>query len=754
MKILLVCSEECESYLERFQKLEALSGHKVLKTTAKYDNPVLLDRMCDKHKIDAIVCSQQETMEAVLAAQPDFLPPNSRKQLTLDDYAGSLLGLRSGREFLVTGPLKRLRTVSHEKFVVSRYLTKLTAQGSWWRQTEFRWKEVTPENADEVMQRLAAARLLAVDIEVPWPQTDIRPISLCSYTGWYPESGTTETFVIEFLEPWHQEWMRRANDLAPPKVLQNGLFDSAYFLRWGMPLRNWYHDTFHLFHCWLSELPKRLDFITAFAVRKVRYWKDDGATDPKRYNAQDGWATMNALLALLQEIPEYAFRNYTEHEFPMVFPSLHAACEGILCDEVKFRKIAEEKQTEVERLLERLRRLVASPLYNPGSAKQNAKLFQLFGCGDLIKDPALGERENARRGTGKIQMQKAMARHPLNAAILGEVEAYKKAAKQVSTYFAPEKLWNGHILYSLNPGATDTGRAASSESAFDCGWQIQNIPNSDDSFKSCCVAPQGWHFGEADKAQSEARCVGYLSGEEALINLVESPHDYHSWNAAAFFGVPYESIYDESKKKTLNKQLRDLSKRTNHGANYNMGEAVMLDTMGPKKAAEAKRLLKLPTYMRLLDVCKHLLDQYNRTYPAVKGRWYASIVMAIERTGLLVSPLGWTRRFFGDVRGNKQDLNAAVAHAPQNLSVAVVNREWYRIWRETVYGSLRGRVRLKAQIHDSILFIYRDRKDAEAVLALMDTEVLVTGSDGVQRTMFVPSDLSANGGTSWADCKG
>jgi DNA polymerase I-like protein with 3'-5' exonuclease and polymerase domains len=548
--------------------------------------------------------------------------------------------------------------------------------------------------------------------------------------------------------------MRAANDTSPAKVLQNGLFDSTYFLRWGMPLRNWYHDTFHLFHSWLSELPKRLDFITSFTLRDIRYWKDDGATDKKRYCAMDGWATVNSLLAMLSEIPHYAFVNYTEHEFPMVFPSLHAACEGILCDVERFDTISQEKERQVEQSLERIRRLLASPLYNPGSWQQNSRLFQLLGCGDLVKDPNLSDRENARRGTGKIPTQKAAARHPLNGMILGLVEEYKKAAKQVSTYFAPEKLWNGHILYSLNPGGTDTLRAASSESAFDCGWQIQNIPNSDDSFKSCCVAPPGWHFGEADKAQSEARCVGYLSGEEALINLVESPHDYHSWNASAFFGVPYESIYDESKKKTLNKPLRDLSKRTNHGANYNMGEDVMLDTMGPKKVAQAKITLKLPSYMRLVDVCKYLLDQYNKTYPAVKGRWYASIIVAIERTGMLVSPLGWTRRFFGDPRGNKQDLNAAVAHAPQNLSVNVVNAEWYRVWRETVYGALRNRVRVKAQIHDSILFIYRERKDAEAVLALMDTKVLVTGSDGVQRTMFIPSDLSANGGSSWADAKG
>jgi DNA polymerase I-like protein with 3'-5' exonuclease and polymerase domains len=492
-------------------------------------------------------------------------------------------------------------------------------------------------------------------------------------------------------------------------------------------------------------------------LRDIRFWKNDGKGTGEeglhRYCALDGWGTINTLLAILDECPHWAVANYLHHEFKMVFPALHANAEGILCDTARFKTIAAEKEAEVEKQLERLQYLVASPLYNPGSSKQNTQLFRLLGCGDLAKDPKLSERANARRGTGKIPTQKAAARHPLNGLLLGLAADYRAAVKQVTTYFDASKLWNDTILYTLNPGGTETGRAACSESSYDCGWQIQNIPGADDSFKQCCIAPPGWLIAEVDKAQSEARCVGYLSGEEALIDLVESPNDYHSWNASAFFGIPYEQIYDNAKQKQLNKPLRNLAKRTNHGANYNMGAEVMLDTMGPKTVAQAKITLKLAAYMKLKEVCQFLLDRYSATYPAVKGRWYASIITTIESSGLLVSAFGWTRRFFGDPRGNKQDLNSAVAHAPQNLSVAVVNREWYRVWRETVYGSLKGRVRVKAQIHDSLLFIYKTRPDAEAVHALMDTRVDVTGSDGIRRSMFIPSDLSAPGVSRWSEIK-
>ena len=65
-------------------------------------------------------------------------------------------------------------------------------------------------------------------------------------------------------------------------------------------------------------------------------------------------------------------------------------------------------------------------------------------------------------------------------------------------------------------------------------------------------------------------------------------------------------------------------------------------------------------------------------------------------------PIWMDTQIFGDPKNNKQHLNSAVAHEPQNLSVAVINKEWYRIWRETIYGKLVGRVRIKAQIHDSL----------------------------------------------------
>ena len=700
---------------------------------------------CKQAGVSGIVCSNQEFLEKLLHAQPDFIAPNNRRGLTLDDYQGSfLLTPREKIPVVIINPLANLVTQSYAKFVARRFVQKLTRPQQWFQQTQFTWEIADPTTIAAVFARWETeAAIIAIDIETPI-ENPLRAINCVGYAAYFPATGTTESLVIPFTDMFWHSWVGRFNSLPQPKVFQNGLYDNLYFMRWGVPVSNWLFDTQHLFHSWYSELPKRLDFITAFALRTVRYWKDDGKSgnlkDYYRYNAQDCWATLNSFMALARECDAFAFTNYLE-EFPLVFPCLTCEMEGVANDQKAFATVRALKEQEVITKQRELEVMLAAPGFNVNSSVQKKQLFKVLGVGHLPD-------------TAKASMLKAQAAHPLNNRILGQLVEIVGARKLLSTYFVEEKLFHGRWHYKINPAGTDTGRLASSESSYWCGLQIQNIPRGD-AVKQCFVSDPGWLLCEIDKAQSEARCVGYLSGEEKLIELVESPKDYHAWNAQAFFGVPYETIYDEEKKKTLNKELRDLSKRTNHGANYNMGPGVMLDTMGPKAVSKAKAVLRLPASWNLRKVCEFLLQRYEATYPKVKGLLYDTVIKEIEFTGRLTSPLGWVRVFFSKPsRANKPALNAAVAHGPQNLSVAIINKEFYAVWREQIYGTLQGKIRIKAQIHDSIFFQYRKNclDVPEIVCGLMQTAVTIKGADWVTRVMKIPSDVS-KGKTRWSELK-
>lgn len=707
-------------------------------------------------KVDGIVCTNQEFLVKLLHRQLDFTPPNNRRGLTLDDYQGSLMLMPQSRIPVVfLNPLNNLVTVPWATPAAKRFISKVIPGEKWFPQTTFTWELATPENLPGILRRWEEQSvIISVDIETIVDDPD-RRISCVGYCAYFPHIHQTQCLVIPFTDMFFRSYVQKFNSLPQPKIFQNGLYDNLYFMRWGCPVYNWLYDTQHMFHSMFSEYPKRLDFITSYALRDTRYWKDDGKSgnlqDYYRYNARDCWATLNSFLSLVADAEPYAFANYLK-EFPLVFPCLHSEMEGFNWDEVRAKEVSEAKRLDVEKREAAFTKLIAAPNFNINSPPQVKKLFKVLGCGAL-------------ETTGAADMLKAQASSPLNNRILSELVAIKKEKKLLSTYFVETKFWNGRLYYKLNPAGTDTGRLASSASSFWCGLQIQNIPRGD-AVKQCILSDPGWLLCEIDKAQSEARCVGYLSGETALIELVEGPHDYHSWNAAQFFGVPYEQIYDEVTGKQLDKNLRDLAKRTNHGANYNMGDTMMLATMGPKKVAHAKLILRLPPSMTLKQVCAYMLGVYEKTYPRVKGLWYDSIIKEVTMTGRIVSPRGWTRIFFGvPSRSNKPMLNAAVAHPPQNLSVDIINEEFYNVWRASVYGSyykstqliscdLRNKIRIKAQIHDSIFFQYRQEfpELPNVVAGIMNTTVPVIGADKVLRNMFIPSDISA-GKRRWSELK-
>jgi hypothetical protein len=674
---------------------------------------------------------------------------------------------------VVLNPLEHLRTVPYGRFLAERFLSKVLAPDKWLPDIEFKWKEVTHDTAYAVQLRLAEANVIATDIETPTTgeRAEQRCINCVGYAAMFSSRETSEItiecYVFPF-EEWAHGYIRNINDNAVPKVTQRGIYDNCYFLRWGVPLRSWYWDTYYLFHSWLSELPKDLALVAAFNVRKIRYWKDDGKSgsleDYYRYNALDCYGTLCSLLGIIRDAPDWAIVNYTEHEFPVVFPCIHCEMEGFAVDEERFHKVFAEKMEEKYKELLQIQTMVGGPCdklplqkrkvtkdgvsrmvdvitcFNPNSPKQVFDVFRILGLSSL-------------GSTDKAAVLKARAAHPLADRVIGAISDWKSNAKIVSNYLQEYKLWNGRLYYQLDPGGTDTGRLASKASNYWCGFQIQNIPR-DDSIKQFLVADPGWQLGEGDNAQSEARCVGYLSGETKLIEVVEGPHDFHSINASAFFGVPYEKIYNDEAKKTLDKPLRDLSKRTNHGANYNMQEGVMLDTMGPKYVADAKRLLRLPANLPLRKVCKYCLDVYDRTYPRVRKDWYEYLIQTVRVSGLLVSPLGWTRRFFGKPADNKRDLNLTVAHSPQNLSVGSINKCFVKLWREQIYGDLCGKFRLKAQIHDSILFQFRIGAEdvPNRVQEYMRQEIMVTDCFGVERLMKLPVDMNS-GKHRWSELK-
>ena len=423
-----------------------------------------------------------------------------------------------------------------------------------------------------------------------------------------------------------------------------------------------------------------------------------------------------------------------------------------------------EQRTKIKgRITEKsgsLEKLTATRNFNSNSPKQVKELLTILGCGDL-------------ESSDEKNLKKAILRHPLNSRILNQILDIRGDRKLVSTYLRSDeditatskrgaKEYNERILYALNPHGTDTGRLASREHHFWCGLRVQNIPRGED-VKRTIKSDPGFLFGECDLEQAESRDTAFISGDAALIRAVSGTHDFHSVNASSFFGVPYASIYSNELKKTLDKSLRDLAKRVNHGANYLMGPDVLIDTMGEDKVLEARRLLNLPRTYSLRQVAEYLLAQFHKTYPALSRTFYPWVVHQVTTTSLLksqatyiVSPEiesvgynrlewysqvgGWTRHCFGNPSKNKLDKNAYVAHVPQSLNAMTLNKAYMDVFYNVALKYPRD-FKLCAQIHDSILFQYRTGHEhlAEEVKKRMEIPVRIVGCDGITREFVVPA---------------
>lgn len=713
-----------------------------------------LDMYCSKRNVTRVVSTNTKILQKLLELQG-----NNKSNPSLSNYQGSVFTY-AGKEIVFISPLKQLFTVTYGKFIAARFISKVCAPASWKESTDFDWHLLTPGTVENAYHRFQDAFAIAIDIETLRQNLAIRCIG---FTAVFI-SGTgriyTESCVLPIDSMWSVTWMRKFCDLPAQKIFQNGKYDASYLLRYNSPPRNWLWDTAHFMHSWYSELPKDLAFLNAFFLRKAVYWKDLAETNDLheyyRYNALDTWATANVWIQQITSAPDWAKRNYLL-EFPLVYPCLLAELTGIKRDSSKLHSARSEVDEAETKHLTSLRNMLGSKSFNPGSPVQVKLLLKILGCGDL-------------ESTNEKDLAKASLRHPLNQKIISTILEIRGLRKLATTYLRTEddadkkgnggsKEYKGRVLYALNPHGTDTGRLASREHHFWCGLQIQNIPRGKEVKQTIC-ADDGFFLAECDLEQAESRDTANISGDENLIAAVSGSRDFHSVNASAFFGVPYADIYDDAAGKTKDKKLRDLAKRVNHGANYNMGPGVLIDTMGLDKIWEAKRLLGL-SYSEPKKIAEHLLASFHKTYPRIREGYYNYVIneigihkrlssRAFHHTAynkLTYTPAAyieqgdWTRYCFGHPDKNKSDLNSYVAHCPQSLNARTLNEAFLQVFYEIALPNPKT-FRLHAQIHDSILFSYAPGTDhPEQVKNCMQIPVTVRDVSGTYRHFIVPAAL-------------
>ena len=659
---------------------------------------------------------------------------------TSNDNLGTILTGASYKIILVPA-LEWMHKVNHGSFLHRHYVAKLfNTDKEFLTKDKFGYDYVTPKNLDFVRLKLQTAVLVAVDIETSKPLADSDSLSVrmtsVAYTYLPKNSSQSFTYVIQHTPenyPFCMDATRILNATRAPKVMQNGMYDSLYFVTYNAPLTNYIYDTHTLMHSMFPELPRDLATMSGMFLTNFQYWKDEVGRNLYEYNAKDTHNTLWLWLSMLSYIRnrklKYALTNYAI-TFPMHFPCLSCDLEGLVVDEEKRLELRAKEVAKMEAAQTRLNNLIGQPI-NCNSPKQ---VKAMFSCWDANLE-----------GTDEKTLADLRERIPATDRLVAAILDVRGCVKAIGTYF-DTKLLNGRLFYHLAPAGTETSRLASKASSYWCGTQIQNIP---EYARPMVVFEEGWVGLAVDKSQSESYCTAYLADEPRLKHTVNYSPDFHCQNASLFFGIPFDELYDISKKKVKRKDIRTVAKRVNHGANYNMGWRVLWQTMGTKAVLEAKRLLNLPETYTIKGVCCHLLDCFDAAYPRIRNEFHAEIKREINTTGMLSLPTGWSRRTFLQPSKSKLDLNAAVASKPQGLSVQLVNKAFMYAWRELQLKKYNGEFRLKMQVHDELIPIVRPEIRDAALQDLHDCMIIPTMIRG--DLMTIPSSKAY--GTRWSELK-
>lgn len=752
MKILVNYEPAEKQFLTQLNYFIKNAGHTAVASSAVHEVGELLQK-AKLASCDAIFLVNEGTLRNLVPG----------KAPTLDQYRGSRLNYSI--PVIVGNSLAHINTVNHGQWLLERDLGKIAYARKPSPQFHFTALDHTVKFA-QARQMLAEAVLIAFDVETDKIYTDGNDedsiqgpesiITCCSWSGLMLD-GRILTYVLPLVDFDGDHWktdaeygmalqlMRDLNDLPTPKVMQNGLYDAFHTLRYRAAPRNWCLDTMAMAHSEYSELPKTLDFIASYTLPDYKQWKTESEEASKQrdinrywaYNGQDTWYTLRICISQLRNLPLYARKNFAD-KFKLVYPALYCGFEGWKIDNKEREKILLEQTILLEGALAKLRTMFADPNFNPGSWQQvQHYIYKVLGA----KHPKIGK---SKSGTDEKNLKAISEQHPLLALVCDEILEYRGAQKAIGTYLTFQQL-NERLLYAINPFGTETERMACQASSFWVGTQVQNIPAY---AKPMLVADEGFELVEVDNSQSEARCTAYCAEEEALIAALEAKgKDFYKQLGTLFFQIPYDEVTPFFRNKVL--------KKINHGTNYMMGAKTFIENIGAKtlyetaahigiKIVAVKRAGKgSEKEMTLMGFATHLLELYHVPFAKVRV-WYKKIRDEVATTHMLVSPLGHVRYFFGDITKQHKILRSAVAHQPQNLSVTVLNKGFWKIYKELVLPS-KGRFRLKAQVHDSVAAQYpvAEREIwVPKMLKLMDNPVEVHG-----RVLRIP--LDAKCGPNW-----
>lgn len=415
--------------------------------------------------------------------------------------------------------------------------------------------------------------------------------------------------------------------------------------------------------------------------------------------------------------------------------------------ELLFELDKDEKRAQ--HLLDLFCEAVDARKVNPRSPKDVAWLFY-----EHLGLPTVYEYDRKTKqkkvSTDIKALEKLRVNYPIATPLVNAILAVRESSKMGSVFKRGLEPESGNLRCHFSPTGTDTGRLASQQNPYGRGTNAQNLT---DRVRSVVCAPDGYAILNLDLKTAESIAVGYLSRCRSYIDACLSGDVHTAGCRLVFDDLDWPDDIEEAKELAEQKYYRwftrrDLMKKGGHATNY-YGKPPTL-----QKVAFSGQVT--------VDFVESFQEKYYAAFPEIRA-WQIETIAQIQATGILVSPMGRERRFWGRPDDSATH-RAAIAHGPQGLVGDVINeglcqvQEWLLkecrdarsfIGRKGRLIPFTPRVAdLRAQVHDAGVFLVPI--DALDTLAPIIQEKLSYPVDfGELGQMVIPSDMTV--GRRW--CK-
>lgn len=568
-----------------------------------------------------------------------------------------------------------------------RGVSGAATEGEWVRREKNFLLNPKLEQTMDTLAMLRGQDILSVDIE-----TGRNQINTVGF-AWSPYDAIAVNVLPQSYGPenFHKLWLLIGELCSGPsrKVLQNFIYETLYFSKYGVRLQGVWHDTMLAQKLMWPEFDQGLDNVARFYTEEP-YWKDEGKVHSQegktkdwgnirdwtrhyRYNCLDTSGTYQACLKQRDDLQARGLTAFYDNYLMRLAPPVAEMCSRGL-------PLSEEVRSSLQRTLEgemaSLRAKLPATL-NPNSPKQKMAFLKAKGYSmPKVRDSGgLGYRESA----DELSLKKLRLKHPEDNDIETLLEI-AKLQKALGSYVKVESHEDMRLRYSLNITGTETLRFACHMDPWDKGLNAQTLPKK---FRNMFVAPAGLQFFQVDLQQAESRFVAYDSCDTELIKMLETGQDIHKHVALQILRKLRLPDTEYSK------EWRQLGKKSGHGANYAMREATFQDSC----LKEMNKVLSKAEATAILEA-------YHDLFPGIR-RWHREIEKTLRQKRYLENPFGFGRYFYGRLDDNT--FREAYAFKPQSTIPMITNHLMLKLLDARTENKFSFELCL--QVHDSLIML-------------------------------------------------